>query len=482
MKVRQVAEELGVRYVLEGSLRRAADKIRINAQLIDATTGGHLWAERYDGTLDDVFELQDKITQNIVTALALNLTTGEQEQQARKETDSPEAYDAFLLGSTHYRLFTPGDLTKAIQYLGNAVELDPDFGRAHATLAATYWGIWLNGWGVKTGVGPGHAVYKTDQHLAEAMKNPTPLAARIAADQLMFAESWDEALAESERAIALDPNDPDCYVAMNKLLINTGRPAEGLEYIKKAMRLDPQSDYLWRLGYNQFHLERYDEAAATLLRATKRNPEHGYSYLLLAAAYGQLGREQEANPVLSAFYDQHTQHCAAHTVIDEENPYTLADLSEWSIKDEAGLERMRQGLRKVGISEGQTEKSIDFEYTKLVTVSAGTFDVKGAIEIDATAAKALHDRGIAFIDSRGKGLYERGHIPGAVNLYFHKVWDGLSGIVGLNDEVVFYCGGPDCHLSANSSAQAIRLGYTKVYYFAGGFPAWENAGYPVEDA
>ncbi len=480
VKIRQVAEELGVRYVLEGSLRRAADRIRINAQLIDATTGGHLWAERYDGTVDDVFELQDQISRNIVTALALNLTTDEQEQQSLIETASPEAYDAFLRGSAHFRLYTPDELAEAIPYLENAIELDPEFARAHAVLAATYWGIWLNGWGEKTGISFNDAYKKTNQHLAEAMKNPTPLAARIAADQLMFAERWDEALAESERAIALDPNDPEGYVAMNKLLINTGRPAEGLEYIKKAMRLDPQSDYLWRLGNAQFHLERYGEAAATLLRATKRNPEYQFSYLVLAAAYGHLEREQEAEPVLGVFYDLHVQHCASHTVIDEENPFTLADLSEWSLKDEASLERLRNGLRKVGIPEGQAVNPADFDYLERVTVSAGTFDVEGAIEIDADGAKALHDRGVAFIDSRGKGQYGRGHIPGAVNLLSHHVRDGLAGIVSLNEEVVFYCSGPDCHLSAHSSAQAIVLGYTKVYYFAGGFPAWQSAGYPIE--
>ena len=482
VKVRQVAEELGVRYILEGSLRRAADKIRINAQLIDATTGGHLWAERYDGTLDDVFELQDNITQNIVTALALNLTTGEQEQQAQKETDSLEAYDAFLRGWTHYRLLTPDDFTKAIPYLENAIKLDPDFGRAHAALAATYLGIWRDGWTEKTGVSRADAIEKANRHLEEAMKNPTPLAHRIAAKQFQIAERWDEALAESERAIALDPNDPDGYVAMNTLLINLGRPAEALEYIKKAMRLDPQSDYLGWLGDTQFHLERYDEAAATFQRATKRNPEYEWSYLLLAAAYGHLGRVQDAKPALTAFYDLHPQHCEAHTTIDEENPYTLADLSEWALKDEAALERLRQGLRKVGIPEGAAVSPADINYRNLVTMSAGTFDVEGAIEIEAAEAKTLHDRGIIFIDSRGKGLYGRGHIPGAINLYTHQVWEGLSEIVNLNDEVVFYCSGPDCHLSAHSSAQALALGYTKVYYFAGGISAWKNAGYLVEDS
>jgi TolB-like protein/class 3 adenylate cyclase/rhodanese-related sulfurtransferase len=479
VKVRQVAEELGVRYVMEGSVQRAGNQVRINAQLIDATTGGHVWAERYDGLLDDVFSMRDRITISIVKALSVTLIDRERGGH-RNDTNSLEAYDAFLRGWAHYQLETPDDLAKAISYIENAIELDPGYGRAHAALAAIYRSIYINGWAEGTGVSYDDALKKLNKHLEEAMKNPTPLAHRIASKQLQYAERWDEALAESERAIALDTNDPEGYVAMNNLMVNLGRPAEGLEYIKTAMRLDPQSDYLARLGTTQFHLERYDEASATFLRATKRNPEYEWSYLLLAATYGHLGRVQEAEPALTAFYDLHPQHCEAHTVIDEDNPYTLADLSEWTIKDEAALERLRQGLRKVGMPEGAAVSPADINYRDLVTMSAGTFDVEGAIEINAAEAKALHDRRTAFVDSRGSGHYGRGHIPGATNLYFHQVWDGLSEVVGPNDEVVFYCGGPDCHLSANSSAQAIALGYTKVYYFAGGFPAWENAGYPIE--
>jgi TolB-like protein/rhodanese-related sulfurtransferase/Flp pilus assembly protein TadD len=474
VKVGQIAEELGVRYILEGSVRRAGNQVRINAQLIDATSGGHLWADRYDGSLDDIFELQDNITQSIVTALSLTLTAREQEQRARKETGSPKAYDAFLRGWVHYRLSTPGDFTQAIPYFENAIELAPDFARAHAALAATYWGIWEYTWAERTGVTYDDALKKTNRHLEEAMKNPTPLALRIAAKQHEFWQRWDEAMTTAERAIALDPNDPIGYEAMGELLVNLGRPAEGLEFIKKAIRLDPQSDYLSQLGYAQFHLERYDEAAATLLRATRRNPDFEWNFLLLAAAYGHLGREQEAEPAIARFNTMY------HDPTDKQRPFTLADVGDyWAIKDEAELERIREGLRKVGVPAGTTAKP-DIRYRDLVTMSAGTFDVEGAIEIDAVEAKTLHDRGTAFIDSRGSGHYGRSHIPGATNLYFHQVWDGLSEVVGLNDEVVFYCGGPDCHLSANSSAQAIALGYTKVYYFAGGFSAWKNASYPVE--
>jgi TolB-like protein/rhodanese-related sulfurtransferase len=475
VQVRQVAEELGVRYILEGSVRRDGSQVRINAQLIDATSGGHLWAERYDGSLDNIFELQDNITQSIVTALALTLTAGEQEQRARKETDSPEAYDEFMRGWDYYRRSTPGDFTQAIPYFEKAIELDPDFAHAHAALAAIYWGIFDYGWAERTGVTYDDAFNRTNRHLAEAMKNPTPLAHRIVADQHEYGKRWDDAMTEIQLAIDADPNDPIANAAKGELLVNLGRPAEGLQYINKAIRLDPQSDYLFQLGYAQFHLQRYDEAAATLVRATRRNPDYEWSFLLLAATYGHLGREQEAEPAITRFDTMY------HDPTDKQRPFTIADVGFfWNIKDEAELERIREGLRKVGVPEGASARPIDLNFRDLVSVSDGSFDVAGAIEIGTAEAKKLFDRGVAFIDSRGGDPFARGHIPGATNLLFHEVWDKLSEVVAIDDEVVFYCSGPGCHLAAHSSAQALMLGYTRVYYFAGGFPAWKQAGYPIE--
>jgi len=348
VKVRQVAEELGVRYILEGSVRRADDKIRINAQLIDATTGGHLWAERYDGSLDDVFELQDKVTRSIVLALAVNLTQGEKVRQGRKETDSPEAYDAFLRGWTHYRLHTPDDFAKAIPYLESAIDLDPNYGRAHAALAAIYWGIWDNHWSKIVGVSYSEASSKTTQYLEVAMKNPTPLAHRIAAKQLGSGYHWAEAMTEVERALTLDPNDPNGYEAMSILLIDLGRAAEGLDFINKAIRLDPQSDYLFRLGDAQFNVKRYDEAAATLLRATKSNPNFEWNFLILAAAYGYLGLEPEARSAIDRFQQ------IWRDTLKQPRPYTVSDLRDWSFKHSADREHLQEGLRRAGLPERET--------------------------------------------------------------------------------------------------------------------------------
>ena len=187
---------------------------------------------------------------------------------------------------------------------------------------------------------------KTSQHLGEAMKNPTPLAHRIAARQHEYFGRWDEALVEARRAIDLDPNDPNGYQAMSALLVNLGRAAEGLVHIKTAIRLDPQTDYLWRLGYAEFHMESYEEAAKTIFRATKRNPEFEWNHILLAATYGHLGRKQEARQAVITF------NRLRFEATGKDHPYTLTDLKYWSIKDEGGLRRLREGLRKAGVSPG----------------------------------------------------------------------------------------------------------------------------------
>jgi adenylate cyclase len=136
VKIEQVGRELGVRYVLEGSVRKADNQVRINAQLIDAKTGGHLWADRYDGKMNDIFALQDTITQKIVTALEVKLTDSEQKQMTWKETDNVEAYDAYLKGQGHGFRRTADDVRKAISYFKKAIELDPNYGQAYAMLGS----------------------------------------------------------------------------------------------------------------------------------------------------------------------------------------------------------------------------------------------------------------------------------------------------------------------------------------------------------
>jgi len=341
VKIGQVAEELGVRYVLEGSVRKADNRVRINAQLIDATTGGHLWAERYDGEMGDVLALQDRITGKIVAALALKLTAGEQEQIARKYTGNVAAYDAFLRGREHYRRFTLDDFAEAVRYFKKAVELDPNYGRAYAMLAKTYWDWYLRD------IFRMELMVEAEMYLQKGMNNPTSIVYQVASSMHVDSQEHEKAIAEAQRAIALDPNDGDSYHSMAHALIFAGRPKEALDFVAKAMRLDPHypAYYLVVLGHAQFSMEQFEEAATSFERALKRNPEYYWVWFYLAAAYGHLGRKQEATAAIEEY--------------KKVGPYvaglSIKRISNWPMstryKDPADKDRFLEGLRKAGLPE-----------------------------------------------------------------------------------------------------------------------------------
>jgi TolB-like protein/Flp pilus assembly protein TadD len=304
LKVQQIAKELGVRYVLEGSVRKAGDQVRINAQLIDATSGHHLWAERYDGKMDDIFALQDRITQKIVAALAVKLTEGEQERFAIKDTNSIEAYDAFLQGWEQYLRQTPDDFVKALSYFKKALELDPNYGRAYAALSLTYWNGATFGWARSMGVSSYMVARIRARHYLDiAMKNPTSIAHLAKFWRVYFRRNYQEALAQARRVIALDPNNAEGYMALARILIMTGKPQESIDFVKKAMKLDPRNivEPLGHLGMAHFSMGQFQETVNLIERALKLNPERTGWGGILAAAYGQLGRDQEARAALDIY-------------------------------------------------------------------------------------------------------------------------------------------------------------------------------------
>jgi TolB-like protein len=343
--VKKVSRELGVRYVLEGSVRRADNKVRINAQLIDATTGGHLWAERYDGEMGDVFALQDKITGKIVAALAVKLTAGEQELVARKDTDNMEAYDAFLQGWEHYLRLTFDGFAKARSCFEKSVELDPNYGQAYAALAQTYWiGSNLG----LLGINFYEARLRASEYLQMAMKNPTSLAHQVAADMLLFRREHDEAIKAAERAIALNPHGPSAHWIMAHTLIMTGRPEVAVDFIKIAMRLDPHNPgrYWFLLGLAHFGMGQLEKTVTFIERALILHPEANKWAGPLAAAYAHLARDQEARAALDSYI--------------EGWPYIFrwrfgtANLQKemyfWPLKDPKTADRLADGLIKAGLS------------------------------------------------------------------------------------------------------------------------------------
>jgi len=346
VKVRQVAEELGVRYVLEGSVRKVGDQVRINAQLIDAATGGHLWAERYDGSLTDIFGLQDQVARKIVAVLAVQLTAGEQQRVARKETEVPEAYDAFLQGWQHYLRQNPENFRKAISYFEKAVELDPEYARAYAALAATYMQVSKRFWHTKVGLRYLHDPrFLAEEFLQKALLDPTPLAHQVAAGMLSQQGRHEEAIAEAERAISIDPNDADGYIALAGALSLAGRPEEAHQLVQQAMRLNPHypPSYLYELGITEFSMERFEKALESLERANALNPDDRWSMRLLLATYGLLGRKEEAAGLLKTAGQ-------SWRGID---PLTVRGVAFWyPFKEPADAERLAEGLRRAGVPDG----------------------------------------------------------------------------------------------------------------------------------
>ncbi len=300
IKIKQIAEELGVRYVLEGSVRRTGAEIRINAQLIDALTGHHLWAERYDGTMGKIFALQDQITKKIVSALAVKLTGNEEERVAQKGTDNVAAYDAFLRGYVHYLRFTPEDSAKAVASFKKAIELDPNYGRAYAGLAVIFYEAstsvaLLRGLGLSWY----EARARSIQNLQKAAKGP--IYHSVKSRMYLWRRQHQEAISELEQGLALDPNDPVSHLHMGYALTMAGKPKDGVEFLKKGMRLDPHnpSRYLMYLGAAHYCMGEFEEAVGLLEKAFRLNPENAPSWGgWLASFYSSVGRDKEARALI----------------------------------------------------------------------------------------------------------------------------------------------------------------------------------------
>ena len=303
--IRQVAEELGVRYIIEGSVRRAGDQVRINAQLIDAITGGHLWAERYDGTLDDVFAFQDSVTREIVAALAIAMTDEEIVERARFETDNAEAHDAFLRGWAYYKLLTPEDFAQAVPFLEESIHLDSAYARAHAALASLYWVVVRNNWAYDLDMPSFRAEELAHEHLENALKAPNTLAHALQARMFASFGFYDEAVTEARQAVSLDTNDATAHAGLAYALVFANRPAEAIKPIEMAMRLDPHHppSYLITLGAAQFGVERYKDAVVTFERGVKRNPSNELPWIYLASAYGHLGQIKKADKAIEGVND-----------------------------------------------------------------------------------------------------------------------------------------------------------------------------------
>ena len=299
VKVKQVSEELGVRYVLEGSIQKAGDRLRVNAQLIDALKGHHLWAERYDRELKELFDLQDEITLKILTALQEKLLySGEKTWKDWNRTDSFEAWSHFVKGLSHFDRITKQDNRKAQEYFEQAAKLDPDYAIAWIMLA---YSLNLEG-GMGWSESPADSAKRAFEIIQKASESwdYNAFLHSLKSRRYMYQGEWEKSIAEGKKAVELYPNSSRFHILLAGSLVYAGRPEEAIVHAKKAMRLEPfhPAWFLISLDSSYAMLERYEEAIAVrekvLERALKGETPPLWSHQRLAAYYAGLDQMDEA--------------------------------------------------------------------------------------------------------------------------------------------------------------------------------------------
>jgi adenylate cyclase len=335
VKVQEVSEELGVRYVLEGSVQRTGDRMRINAQLIDATTGKHLWAERYDREAKRLFDIQDEIVETIVATLAFEVDAVERERVARKGPENLDAYDYWLRGRDAWFRWTKEANAEAGSLYQKAIELDPSWARPYCYMPWVPVNDMRMGWSEN----PEKSLELALQWAQKCYAlDPNDYKTHWTLGYVyLYLRDFDRAISEYERALALNSNDADFLAQMTIALTLMGRPEQAIAQLKKAMRMNPRhpSWYWTVLGGAYYERGRYDEALATL---KQNNKPSFFDHRNLAAVYIQLGQLEEARDEVSKLL--------------EKNPhFTLKAVNNQPYKNENRLQRLINDLRKAGVPE-----------------------------------------------------------------------------------------------------------------------------------
>jgi adenylate cyclase len=336
VKVQDVAREFGVDYIVEGSVRKAADRVRVTVQLIDAETDTHLWAERYDRQLQDIFAIQDEVTAAVVATLSGRVEAAAHERVKRKPTENMAAYECVLAGKIlHHRSAREANV-EALRMLNRAIELDPKYAHAHAWKACVIGQSWVYGWCADKEL----ALKQVTQELEIALaldNNDADVHRVLAALNLTF-DKHDKAAYHQQRALNLNPNNDLIVVQQGELLTWLGRPEEGSEWIRRAMRLNPyHPERYWNhLGRAQYTARSYAEAIESFSRITRPDYTH---HAFLAAAAAQLGNNTAAK-------------AHAEEVIALEPGFTARRyLATLHYKHAADREHYREGLIKAGLPE-----------------------------------------------------------------------------------------------------------------------------------
>lgn len=334
-KVQEIARELDVRYVLEGSVQRAGDRVRVNAQFVDARSGEQLWANRFDERVEDLFELQDEITKQLVRTLSVRVTELERRRVFSGNPAEFGAYDFVLRGRALLAQLTRAENFEARELFRNAIAIDPSYATAHAGLGWTYMNAILYGW-----VGsPVSALNRSDSYARQAitLNESSVDGHRLLARVHLNRGDHDLALLELERAISINPNDADSHAEQGLIFVYTNRVEAAIRALEAALRTDPNlsPEAFMHLGMAYYLQRKYVEALPWLQRGIARNRDNVFIHIALAATYAQLGREKEAHEAANA--------------VRRLDPYFNTSRFGGLFTDAGSVRHFVEGLQKAGI-------------------------------------------------------------------------------------------------------------------------------------
>ena len=342
--VGEIGRHLGVRYAVQGSVRRAGQRVRLTVELVDAASGNHLWGERYDRELEEIFAVQDELTRAVVATLPGQIEEAGREIAQRKHTSNMTAYDLVLLGNDRWRRLTRNDLTQALNFFRKAVALDPHYARAHANMAWTHvCSVFIE---TTDEASLGEALRSIETSLD--IDDSDAWSHGVYAQLLFLLRRDDEAEIHFKRALALNPNDADVAAVFANILVYWGRWPEALTWIDRAKRLNPLPPnlYHWYHALALYSGHDYEQAVKVLKQM--RSPDR-WSHCLLAACYAQTGRFDEARSELEMFISEREHELKERGETPPRNRLELALSRAERYRDPSDREHFFDGLRKAGL-------------------------------------------------------------------------------------------------------------------------------------